>query len=220
MFIANNNGAQLEQIANKYWNDFIETFTNPWSAVAVNSGTIYDVFGEQKHSGIIEYRSSVSANSGFRFSTNINSILINGCEKTTAILKMPTSLSTLTTRIGFHDATTNADASNGVYLEIVSGVIVGKTALSNTRSITASSFTLSPNTWYRFVVEVDKAKSLVYYKLFADDSDEILWQDTISSNIPTGATGHGVISTSSGTTAITVLVIDYLDIVIPNRRIT
>ena len=109
---------------------------------------------------------------------------------------------------------------DGVYCEIVDGTIVGKTANNSTRSTTATSFLLSANTFYRLNVTLNSDATLATFTLYADNSDTILWQDTLANNIPkTRTTGHGDIVTSSGTSAIALGAIDYLYVTLDSGRI-
>jgi hypothetical protein len=96
----------------------------------------------------------------------------------------------------------------------VDGVIVGKTANNSARSTTGTSYTLVTNTWYRLRIEVNSDATLVTFSLFSE-AGALLWSDTLNSNIPTAAgreTGHGIVATNSGTTAVAMVDVDYLNL--------
>ena len=98
---------------------------------------------------------------------------------------------------------------------------MGKTSNFNTRSVTSNTYTITPNTWYRSKVELNEDATLATYTLYADDSETVLWTNTLATNIPKTAgreVGHGFISTSSGTTAISLANLDYMDIILSKTR--
>jgi hypothetical protein len=211
--------AQQEQITNKQWNDFITTSTHPWIVNSINAGT-WSGFGSiLNHNGIRTYSSSANANSGYFITTNTISFILMGGEKTTFIFKTPLSQASITRRMGFHTTQDSNSPTDGIYAKIVNGVIAGETSNNNEKSATNTTYTLSADTWYRLKIELNQAKTLVTYTLYADNSDSVLWTNTISTNIPTArVVGHGDVVTSSGTTAIALGQIDYMDIIIPNAR--
>lgn len=145
----------------------------------------------------------------------VTSLLIAGTETTDFIFR-PQILADTTIRMGFIDSYTSTAPTNGVYIEMaqvggVDGVIVGKTSDNSVRSTTGTSYTLTTLTWYRFRITVNAAASLVTYELFSD-AGVLLWSDTLATNIPTGATrytGHGIVATNSGTTAVLLCDLDY-----------
>lgn len=217
-------GALKADMTNKVSNDFLNanTQTYPWSSAAIASGTATGGGGTgvvSKHPGMIVYNSSISANSGFRTTILNYALLLQGSEKTTIIFKTASTLTDITRRIGFHDAVDQNDAIDGVYGEIVSGVISGKTANTSTRSTTSTNYTLLADTWYRFVIELNSDATLATYTLYADDSTTVLWTNTLATNIPKATTtGHTDICTYAGTSAIAIGSLDYMDIVLSKTR--
>jgi len=212
---------QLAAIAQQYKNDFFITSTiEPWVNAAIASGTFAGAAGTAKHPGVVTLLSSTSANSGHRVNLYAEAFLLGGGEKTTGIFKVVTCAGT-TVRFGFHDTTSEADVNDGVYIEIAETTLTGKTANAGTRSTTATNYTITENTWYRFVIEVNSDATLITYSIYADDSGTALWIDTLATNIPTGANrycGQGIVATNSGTTALSLVSLDYMDIALQNAR--
>jgi hypothetical protein len=211
----------LATIANKLFNDFFASSSAqvPWTGTALASGTLGSSTGNVLHTGVVTYTSSTSANSGYRFVFAANALTLGGEEKTTIVFKTAADLLTITRYMGFMDATGIADLADGVYAKIVDGVLSGETSNNSTVSVTATTFTLSASTWYRLKIELNSDASLATYTLYVDDSDIVLWTDTLSTNIPIARqSGHGDLCFSTGTTAILIGFLDYMDIFLPNRR--
>ena len=214
------NAMRLNDLSIKQWNDFLSGSvygTNPWMAVAINSGTI-GVATTAKHPGIIIFSSNTGANSGYAIKTSPD-IILNGGEKTTIIFKTAATLTNVLRRIGFHSTLDSTTPTDGVHCKIQDGVLTGQTANNSTVSTTATNYTLAANTWYRLKIEISADLSVATYTLYADDSNTILWQDSLTTNIPVGRTvGHGDVCTYGGTSAIALGYIDYMDVFLPNAR--
>ena len=212
------NSVALADIANRLVNDFFHTTTVIWPYRNISSGTnaLTTALG---HPGVVSYSSSTSANSGS--GVGIDACLqISGGEKSTIIFKTATTLTGVTRRMGFSTSISEALPTDGCYGMIADGVLTGITANNNTRSTTATSFTLSANTWYRLKISINSNATLVTYTLYTDNSDTVLWTDTLATNIPASnrAVGHGDIATYSGTSAIVIGYIDYIDVEFSNVR--
>jgi spore coat protein U-like protein len=115
--------------------------------------------------------------------------------------------------MGYHDSLTENAPVDGVWLNIADGVLTGKTSTNSTSSTTGSSYNLEQNKWYRGKVVLNADASEATFTLYVDDSDTVLWTDTLSTNIPkaTGReTNHADVCTYSGTSAIEIGSIDYV----------
>ena len=219
--------AQLEQIALKQSNDFT-TFTNAsstweggWFGTGINSGTLQTGTPSYKHKGVLNILSNVSlANSGFRLRTETGAFVLGGNEKTTFLFKTPIDFTGITTRLGFLNTNSHTAPSDGVYCLLNGNQLDGRAVDNSAMSNTITNFTLASDTWYRLVIELNENATIATYTLYQDDSDNVLWQDTINSNIPTIRTvGHGMFSTILAPSAITsIFTIDYMDIVVPSAR--
>jgi hypothetical protein len=188
----------------------------PWIATAISTGTLAAVAGTVNHPGIVSFSSSTSANSGhFARIAGTNGILISGGEKSDIIIR-PQTLSGTTIRFGFHDSVNVSAPVDGcyIYLDPATGKISGRTMNNSASSTTGTDYQLVSNTWYRLRVEVNAAANLVTFTCF-NEAGAVLWTDTVNSNIPTAAgreTGHGIVATNSGTSAVALCDIDYLNI--------
>lgn len=185
---------------------------DPFAGVAVSSGTLVtptSQTGRADHPGVVELRSSTTANSGYLVTTDANSLLLAGGELFRATFR-PLVFTATTTRLGFRDNTTSADVVDGLYGEIsTAGVLSGKSASNSTRTTAVSTYQLVLNTWY--TLDIDVISAALARLVLRDDTDAVLWTDTVAANIPTVSgreTAAGIISTNSGTTATALLQLD------------
>jgi hypothetical protein len=130
------------------------------------------------------------------------------------VFATPPAFTNITTRIGFHDTSSNADATDGIgYLEILpTGIASFKTANNSARTTNATTYTMAVSTWYAVLFDVISTAE-VRCRVF-DNNGAVLLDVTNTTNIPT-ASGReclaGVVNTNAGTTASVVgLVIDYM----------
>lgn len=185
-----------------------------WDYAVISSGTQAKVAGEPTHPGILRTSSSTTTNSGGYCRSAVETFRIAGGEVAEFVFRIGTLTGT-TLRLGFLDTATSADATDGVYIEIPStGAAVGKTSSNSTRSTSSTIATLSLATWYRAKIVVNRAASAVDFYLF-DDTGNLLGSQQLAANIPTAAgreTGHGYVATNSGTTAVSLIEMDYMSI--------
>ena len=173
----------------------------------------------RNHPGVQLWRSTTTANSGYRAQTLGTMIQLGGGECWDVFFWTPNVLTTVLARTGFDDSATSTAPADGAYLNISGTTLNGINRNNTAQSATASSYTLATSTWHHGRVEVNANATLVTFTLFSE-SGTVLWTDTLSTNIPTGAgrvTGAGTIAYSSGTTAIDVLALDRQLFSVPGR---
>ena len=189
-----------------------------WSHSPINSGG-FDIVSLSGRPGITVFKSSGTANSGRIFGTGSQAIYIEGSEETEMIFYVPSLLfSTDIIRFGFMNIMDVAVPTDGVYIDINAGVLHGNTVNIGTSSQTSTSYTISSNTWYRVVIELNSTATLVTFELFNSPGTTPIWTDTLATNIPINRkTGHGVIGYSTSTTADNVLWVDWFDLDYENR---
>ena len=184
----------------------------PFVPAAISSGTLPVGTATANNPGVVRFRSSTTANSGYRIYLDPVSILVGGGETSDTIFSVTTTANT-TIRMGFFDTATSADAVDGCYFEIpASTSLSGKCASNSARTSTGSSYTISTGTWYRGLIVVNSAATTVDFYLY-DMSGTQLWTNSVTTNIPTGSgryTGAGVIATNSYTIQTYLLDIDYI----------
>lgn len=194
------------------------------SAVASGTNTTAPAAGviTPNHPGVILIRSSTTANSGYVYITGTAARMeIGGGEVYNFNFRTPASFTNTTWRAGYHTATNQTDATDGVYFELNgSGAIVGKTANNSTRTTSATITTLSDNTWYHGRIVVNDAKTEAVFTIF-DDAGTSLGTQTITTNLPASGrrVGTGLVATNSGTTATDLINIDYMNS-FTNKKLT
>lgn len=202
-------------------NDFIGLTTGagtaymPFVGAAVSAGTIAAPNAglvTRSHPGVVRFRSSTTANSGYTVGASNTLLLLGGGEIFECIFNIAT-LTNGTFRIGFIDTITSADCVDGCYFEIsASGAVVAKTANNNNRTPSSTLFTAATGTWYRARVSLNTAATEASFAV-TNDAGTLLGSTTITSNIPTAVgreTGAGIIATNSGTVATDLLHLDYM----------
>lgn len=200
--------------------DFLSTSTTqspPWTGSASSSGTITttanaDLTGR---AGVITARSSTTAGSGYNWVTS-NHIMVKGGEKFSFIAAPLNNGSTTTTRMGLGDySSPTVTAANAISFEISNLVAQGFCANGSTRTSTASTYTMTAGTFYHFVAAVNSNATQVTFTIYSESGTQ-LWTDTVTTNIPTtNPLFHGWRTANSGTTALNLFSIDYMDLIIP-----
>jgi hypothetical protein len=180
---------------------------------SINLGTGMPTTGNANHPGIIRFRSSTSANSGYYICTEpygLNCIALGGGESHTLIFR-PMTLSGTTWRTGYMRGAT-AVGTRGCYMESVNGTIVGKTIDGAGNSTTGTSYLTVTNTWYRAKIVLDANAARVDFYLYAENGT-LLWSDFLTSNIPSTTDDMAITfhCSNSGTTAVDLVDVDYIN---------
>jgi hypothetical protein len=118
-----------------------------------------------------------------------------------------TNVATTTIRMGFGDTTTVASPVDGCYGSSVNLVLTGYCSNAG-NTATATTYTMSANTWYTLVGKMNSANTVFTFYLY-NDAGTLLWSDTVSSNIPSGAGndfGAELIATQSTSSSGAILV--------------
>lgn len=186
----------------------------PFVSRAITSGTFSQLDTEDAHPGIWRITSAAGANSGGMFglhnaSAQTGEMILFGGEKAEFVIRLQTT-SNITMRFGFHDENTlAANPTDAAWINISGTTLTGQTRKAGSGSTTSTSYTVSASTWYRLLVDINEAASLVTFYVY-DMSETLLWSDSLSANIPTAGTDlrAGAIKTTAGATAI--LDIDYI----------
>lgn len=208
----------------KAWDDWTETrfpvSTSPQSTfagAAISSGssnnaspiiTLQDGYWQN---GIL-ISSSATANSGYRWLGSHSAIQFGfKTMKSRTVLRLITGTSTII-RFGFHDTTTFAEPTDGVWFDVVGGVASGCARANGTKYTTTTNFTPTLNQVYICDLEVSADATLATFSILDGITEEVLWTDTVANGIPTTTarmTNMGLIATCS-TTSATNIAIFYL----------
>ncbi len=180
----------------KMYTDFFskeDDANDPWIGLAFGGGSA-TVAGTSNHPGIIKFTSNVT-NSGYRFLTAVNCILIAGAEHSEFCFRTGAVQLNVRVRLGFQDSLSAALPTDGVYIDVSGVTLTGKTRNNGAGSTTGTSHALAANTWYRAKIAVKNDATLVTYILYSA-AGVVLWTNTLAANIPTAAgreTGHGIV---------------------------
>ena len=113
-----------------------------------------------------------------------------------------------------HDSADNSAIGNGAYLYISNTTISGKTTSASSTTTTSTNYSsLSTDTWYRCVIQVNSDASQVTFTLYNSATGSQLWTATNSTNIPTanigGASANAWRTYMQGGTSFQILDLDY-----------
>lgn len=183
---------------------FSGTITNVTVSIASGTPTSIQALNLANHPGVISFSSSTTANSGGQCTWGgITTGTPVAAGRIYDYVICPINLANATAMLGVNDAFNNADAVDGVYIEIAPGGIAsGKSANNSVRSVTASTFTLTGNSWYHMRVTITSSTAALF-QIFSE-AGALLWSDTVTGNIPTGVGRNCLprfIVTNSTTTA-------------------
>lgn len=184
----------------------VATANFPTTAIA--SGTAAYINTQAEHPGVLTTTSSATTNSGHHsYYLGVGTLYyFQGGEIYECVYQPKVASNTnTTTRFGFLDATTSADAVDGAYFEIPAGSfdVVGKTSNNSTRTTSSTIATIAVNTWYRFVIKVNRAASSISFTIY-DANGVSLGTQSNTTNIPNTSVrvfGVGYVSTNVGTSA-------------------
>ena len=184
---------------------------------AISSGTVGMVTGSINHPGVVYLRDSTTVNGGYRFTTDIAAFTLSGGEKAVLVFQTRGVRATATFRFGFQDSAAITAPTDGAWLEIVNNgtisTLIGRCKNNAGPSNTSDSYTMTTNTWYTAIIEVNADATSVSFKLFAENGTE-LWSRDVTGNIPNIAgreTGFGVLAAESTTDAAADIVhLDYI----------
>lgn len=110
-----------------------------------------------------------------------------------------------------------AAPADGIYFESLECVIKGCVVKSGVYVFTSSSYSPTTLQWLRCVIQVTTSM-LIIFTIYADDSDTILWTETLNIAAPTAAVKHGLMAVSSGIVVVTLLTVDYMDLYSKGRK--
>jgi hypothetical protein len=204
-------------------NDCMKATANaftPLLGAAVLVGTLITQTGDANHPGVIDFHHIVTANSGYQISGDIASMLIAGYEEFEICFKLVTSTGAII-RMGYGDSLLAAEHTDGVWIDIAGTTLSGKCKNNAGPTTTGTTYTLSTGTWYRALLAVNAAATLVTFTLY-NAAGTSLWTNTVNANIPTAAgreLGPIILAVMSGTTAYDCLNIDWYRYGIPTRTL-
>ena len=217
----------------KWANDFFfgnaANFDHWYGGAIGTGGTLATGISGQadaNHIGVVPLKSGTGADSGYYVLTNTSQFVLSGGEKTRAIFKIPASFidagNTLdsTLLFGFVNTTTATIGAQSALIRVKStaGGTANLTAYTYNGANTSNSAgagtisNLTANTWYNAVITVNSAYNSILFEITSTINSAPLWSATITTNLPTTYTGHGVKCWNSGTSSIDLLYIDYMDL--------
>lgn len=208
---------EMDRKFNRFVNDFmVNTINyNGWTTSGTNGGTLLSQAGNSVHPGIVCMKCTTGVGSGYRVTTDYLALTLYSEEKCTGIFQINNPTGTMT-RYGFMDTVDYLSVpSHGSFFEINGLSLIGKNVAASVESPTAA-YNLTANTWYRFVIEIVGIN--IVFKVYADNSDTVLFSGTVTTNLPTVSLANALIAYTTGTTSQDLVTLDYMDLLIPYSR--
>lgn len=185
------------------------------TGIGTTVGTLVVGTSTADHPGVMIFKSSVAANSGYQVAApnSYSQMLIAGGETYEVIFAVETTGNT-TARLGYHDTNTATAPVDGVYLQIVETALTGIARSNNSETVTADTVTLTQGVLYRAKLVLNADATLATFTLFTcADGQPVSWvNNAVASNIPTGAGRYimpDMIATNSGTSAVNLMSLDW-----------
>lgn len=204
--------SRMQTIENDCWAALAYSFA-PFYGGAVAGGTFAKQLGLANHPGLVCFRSSTTTVSGYFISSDgsVNSakdMILAGGETFEFIFRSDTNSGT-TTRFGFM----TTDAVNGVFIEIVNNVLVGKTIKSGAgagNATTGTNYaTITDGVFYRAKIVMNADASVATFTLVTCADGVQVWTDTLNTYIPILPVGINMSSSNTGTTAVNLITLDW-----------
>ena len=188
-------------------------FEGWWTGI--NYGSLVAAAGSNNHPGVLNFKGYTTANyPGPALLSYISGILLGGGEYIDMAFQVGTYGNLW---FGFLDggfASAPPTITDGAYITILGSThtVTGVCHNNGVESVTATTYNLTANTWYRAAVSVNSTATGVTFSIYSE-AGALLWSDTVTANIPTipgRETGSGVITQATDTSGGTIMLLDYL----------
>lgn len=183
----------------------------PWTGAAIASGSVSAILGPTQSPGAARCSSSGSANSGYRFVTPASYQGKSGLAFRILAL-LYTNANTLH-RFGYHDTTTQAAPTDGVFFEVVNLTVTAKVRNNTSETPAGASATLSNGVYYVWDIDytADDAVRFVIWELATGNK---VYDQTVSgANVPNLTTrifNHALVSTNSAGGSVSLMDLAYM----------
>jgi hypothetical protein len=195
-----------------------QAFNSGAAAQSTNTST-------SNNPGVLRMASGASVNSGARLRHDASALVLAGGESCEWVFQIQSLSNGVGAYIGFHDVSNQTTPTNGVWVQFDGNgttlTCSGKTNAGSTPTTTATTYSAAIGTWYSLTVEMNANATLATFTL-RSESGTVLWTDTLSSNIPTGAsqrTSLGFVAFNVNNSPVGLALIDYARMEI-NRTLT
>jgi hypothetical protein len=159
-----------------------------WTTTAFAAGGSVALVGLSGHPGICKINNQTVSNGGarVRLGDNADNWVLAGDEWFAALIKISgtaSSASKFMVGLGNAPASSAADTNAIGFQDNNSTAMRGFCMAASSQSNTGTTFSYSGDTWYWLVAKMNL--SLITFYILDNDGDT-LWNDTVSTNIPTG----------------------------------
>jgi hypothetical protein len=141
--------------------------------------------------GMVYIRDSTTANGGYLFRTDATIMYFQGGERYEISICLPNTANRANTTfiMGFSDATTAAEPTDGCYFRAVNRQLQGRCKNNAGPTLTASNFTMIQNRCYRLTINLNSAASSAAFAVYNITNMALpgvsVWTGSVAGNIPT-----------------------------------
>jgi hypothetical protein len=202
--------SRMATIENDCWWPILAAFA-PLYGAPIASGTMAAGYASANQPGVVDFNSAAGANSGYYVGSGADTLLIAGGETFECTFAVGNTGGT-TIRLGFHDASTVTEPTDGVWVSIIEDLLTGYAKNNAGPTVAATHYHITAGVAYRAKIVLNADATLATFTLATCADGIQVWTDTVNANIPTGAgrrTALRMIATNSGTSAIQLLILDW-----------
>lgn len=170
---------------------------------AVSSGTMAVINSTADHPGIVALRDSTTANGGYTFFTANAAHLISAGQYCRFIFSPQGVRAGQIVRLGWQSSVLSTDPANGSWAEITANgsttIISAKCRAASVSTTHGTTYTLTSGNWYNLKITCVAGPN-VQYQLYTD-AGSLVWDVTISTNVPSAVLGWGINAFETSTDA-------------------
>lgn len=159
----------------------------PFTIVLGGTGTFNAVAGVSPHYTVVTHGNGATANSASMIRSAAVTFIPGGAAglRYRAVMSFKLALTTVVSRVGFHDATAAAAPVDGAWLEVVNGVASFKTSQASTVTTNATTLALVADRWYTIHIWFTTATACRCIMIRDDGTIDL--DVTNSTNVPSAA---------------------------------
>jgi hypothetical protein len=185
----------------------------PWVVTNIGSPTYAVGTATANHPGVQKATSQASTNTGCSILSSALQIYPAGGEFSEFVFSIG-STTTFGAFMGFYVANSYTRPTVGAWIDISATTLCGYCGTT----VTGTTKTITAATWYRARVENNATNDAWTFSLFTAGGVTPIWTSTVIATLPAELVTHGVIQFNTGSSALELLSLDYMNLAV-NRTL-